>query len=381
MPGFSQAHLQGGSSMLCRNPHPTLARMAVVLAVLALVPAALEAQITSFDESGIHVVMTGLTGTSTGECAGRLTPATGALALACSHDVAGGRTLISRGRLDDGGTLAFDLGFGAIVDADLVLSEALTAALLTGELFVSVTSVAFPLGEVSAPLLVETPIGEQIMRFPLTNQDMVQTSSTATAHCALRIRAGNGPITLLCSHTIASPVAAELFIDGGMVKQAGGVASPFELNMPELRASFARFLDGDFGLRVTSNAFPQGELGRVLGDCIEGPTTLCLNDDRFRVSVQFTAPNQTPAAGRAVPASSQDSGLFWFFSPANWEVLVKVLDPCVQRSHFWVFLSANTNVAFTVTIYDTVSGLTRFYSNAQGHIADTVADTAAFPCT
>jgi hypothetical protein len=165
-----------------------------------------------------------------------------------------------------------------------------------------------------------------------------------------------------------------------VVKNATGVQSPFEINMHELRNSFARFLDGDFGVRLTSNAFPNGELGRVLGDCIEGPTTLCLTGERFRVSVQFTAPNKPAAAGKSVPTSSADSGLFWFFSPANWEVLVKVLDACPISPNFWVFLSANTNVAFNVTVVDMLTGRTRNYPNAQGHIADTVADTAAFPC-
>ena len=40
----------------------------------------------------------------------------------------------------------------------------------------------------------------------------------------------------------------------------------------------------------------------------------------------------------------------------------------------------NTNVAFTVTITDMLTGRTRTYSNAQGHVASTVADTDDFPC-
>jgi hypothetical protein len=365
-----------------RNSFSRRGIAAIVLTLLAALPAAVQAQLTIYEESAIHVVLTGPSPVSTGECGGRLTPATGALVLACTHDVAGGRTLISRGRLDQGGALLFDLGFGAAVDASLNLNTAQTAQLLTGQLWISVTSGAFPVGEVLGQLLIQTPIGESVMRFPLTNHDFVQTNSTATGHCVLRIRAGSAPITLLCSHTIANPVAAQLFIDGGMVKNAGGVASPFELNMPELRNSFNRFLDGAFGFRVTSNAFPQGELGQILDHCIEGPNTLCLSNDRFRVSVVFTAPGQSPANGKTVPASSADSGLFWFFSPANWEVLVKVLDPCAGAANFfWVFISANTNVAYTVTIYDTRTGATRMWSNPQGQVAQSVANTQAFPCT
>jgi hypothetical protein len=219
-----------------------------------------------------------------------------------------------------------------------------------------------------------------VMRFPLTNEDMVHTGSPSTGRCALRIRAGNGPITMLCVHDVPNASAVELLIDGGVVKHATGVQSPFEVSVPELRNSFGRFLHGDFGVRLTSNAFPNGELGRVLGDCIAGPTSLCLTDGRFEVTVQFTQPNHAPAAGKSVPPSSPDSGLFWFFSPANWEVMVKVLDACPFSPNFWVFLSANTNVAFDVHIFDTLSGRTRDYPNAQGHIASTVADTSAFPC-
>jgi hypothetical protein len=353
---------------------------AVTLALLTAFTAPLAAQIHSFDESAIHAVLTGPGQNSTGECAGRLVPSTGALALACSHDVAGGQTVITRGRLDEGGTILFSLGGGAIVDGDFSLNSTQTALLITGGLWVTVTSNTFPLGEVTAKLVPAVPMGEQLMRFPLTNEDMVQTPSPAEALCALRIRAGSGPITLLCVHDVPNPVALQLLIDGGVVKNATGVQSPFQIDMPELRNSFNRFLQGDFGVRLTSNAFPNGELGRVLDDCIAGPNTLCLTNNRFRVNVQFTAPNQPARAGKSVPASSADSGLFWFFSPANWEVLVKVLDACPISPNYWVFLSANTNVAFTVTITDMLTGRTRNYSNAQGHVADTVADTDDFPC-
>ena len=354
-----------------------LASIAILSPIAAGSPA--HAQITSFDEAALHVVMTG-PGHNTGECSGMVDPQSGVLALTCTHDVTGGRTVITRGRPGEGVTI-FDLGTGAIVADDLSLSDTEVAALLTGDLWVAVTSAANPNGEVSARLLPQTPTGEQVMRFPLTNEDMVRTASAASGTCALRIRAGSGPITLLCVHDVPDAMTLRLQIDGGVVRTSSGVESPFEMNMPELRANFARFLDWDYGVVLTSGAFPEGELGRVLADCIEGPTTLCLNDNRFRVSVRFTAPGKATADGRGVPQRSGDSGLFWFFSPANWEVLVKVLNPCGQRQHFWVFLSANTNVAFEATVFDGLTGRTRVYSNPQGHVADTVADTTAFPCT
>jgi hypothetical protein len=339
-----------------------------------------DAQITSFDQSAIYAVMTGPGPTSTGECAGTLDPTSGALDLTCTHDVAGGRTVITRGHPDNNIQL-FDLGTGVPAEAHLVLNETQVARLLTGALWIAVESGAFPLGEVFSRLLVKTPIGESVMRFPLTNQDMVTTPSTATGTCALRIRAGSGPITLLCVHDVANAANLRLFIDGGQVKNVGGVDSPFEIDMPELRANFGRFLEGDYGVILTSGAFPAGEIGQVLDRCIESPTTLCLTGERFRVGIQFTRPGLAPAAAKSVPPRSDDSGLFWFFSPSNWEVLVKVLNPCgLNSDNFWVFLSANTNVAFTATIFDTATGRVKTYSNPQGQVAATVADTAAFPC-
>jgi hypothetical protein len=325
--------------------------------------------------------MTGPTGVNTGECSGRLDPPAGSLFLTCTHDVPGGRVVLTRGEPEENAQI-FDLGTAPIVDVQLGLTETQVAAILTGDVWVAVESAARPLGEIFARLLVKTPIGESVMRFPLTNHEMVQTNSTATGTCAIRIPAGNAPIPLLCVHTVANPTTLGLFIDGGQVRSVSGVDSPFEIVMPEFRTNFARFLDNDYGILLRSNAFPSGEIGDVIDDCIESPTSLCLNRERFRVTVQFTAPGKAPAAGRAVPPRSDDSGMFWFFSPANWEILVKVLSPCGGGSqHFWVFLSANTNVAFTATVFDTLTGRTKVYSNPQGQIAATVADTAAFPCT
>jgi hypothetical protein len=97
--------------------------------------------------------------------------------------------------------------------------------------------------------------------------------------------------------------------------------------------------------------------------------------------VQFTQSGQPPKAGKTVPPRSGDSGLFWFFSPANWEVFVKVLDACPIAPNFWVFMSANTDVAFTLTITDKLTGRTKVIQNAQDHLADSVADTGnTFPC-
>jgi hypothetical protein len=81
--------------------------------------------------------------------------------------------------------------------------------------------------------------------------------------------------------------------------------------------------------------------------------------------------------GHAVPFTD-DSGLFWFFSNSNMELLIKVLDGCSFNSHYWVFFAATTDQEFTVTVTDTLTGYVNQYTNPMKHPADAVTDTSAF---
>lgn len=112
------------------------------------------------------------------------------------------------------------------------------------------------------------------------------------------------------------------------------------------------------------------------GPCAVSSTVLCLNDQRFRVQVSWQAPDRTGGAGQIVPMSP-NSGGFWFFDSANIELVVKVLDGRALNGRFWVFYGALSNVAYTITVTDTQTGLVRTYVNPQGQLGS-VADTAAF---
>ncbi len=122
-----------------------------------------------------------------------------------------------------------------------------------------------------------------------------------------------------------------------------------------------------------------------LPGCFEADGVLCLGEGgRFRVEVTWSDYMKKrgyaheavlPGAG---PARSRNSGVFYFFQPANWEVLVKVLDGCSFNGHFWVFGAASTNVAYTLTVTDRVSGQVRTYTNPLGTTALAVDDTLAF---
>ncbi len=116
----------------------------------------------------------------------------------------------------------------------------------------------------------------------------------------------------------------------------------------------------------------------VAGACRPGATLHCLNRRRFKVEVEWQDFAGNTGFGRPVPGASDDSGMFWFFEPDNWELQVKVLDGCVVNGNFWVLSSATTNVGFVLRVTDTMTGEVKEYSNALGEKAETILDPSAF---
>ena len=112
--------------------------------------------------------------------------------------------------------------------------------------------------------------------------------------------------------------------------------------------------------------------------CTAGATALCLNKGRFRVEVAWDA-NGTSGAGQAVPEAAADSGLFWFFNAANWELMVKVLDGCALNGNYWVYSAATTDVHYVLTVTDTLTGRVNHYENPAGKPAAATTDSSAFP--
>ncbi len=112
--------------------------------------------------------------------------------------------------------------------------------------------------------------------------------------------------------------------------------------------------------------------------CLASPIHRCLNQGRFQVEIEWADFSGNSGLGRAVPDGSSDSGLFWFFDPGNWEMLVKVLDGCGLNEHYWVFAGATTNVEYTLRVTDTETGQVREYYNPPGRSAAAINDTSAF---
>ena len=114
--------------------------------------------------------------------------------------------------------------------------------------------------------------------------------------------------------------------------------------------------------------------------CMPDVSTLCAEAGRFMITAEATNAAGQTAVGRINSADRfpDGSGLFWFFSQDNWEVLVKVLDGCRQNNYYWVVVEGRTNVGLTVTVTDTKVGVSQSYFNLVGQTPRGIQDTAAF---
>jgi hypothetical protein len=124
---------------------------------------------------------------------------------------------------------------------------------------------------------------------------------------------------------------------------------------------------------------PEPTFTPIPGPCTANATTLCLNNGRFRVQASYSTPAGQSGPGMAVPQTS-DTGLFWFFSANNIEVIVKVLNACtfVGGPRYWVFAGGLTNVRVVLTVTDTQTGTVRTYTNPQNTAFAPIQDTNAF---
>ncbi len=111
------------------------------------------------------------------------------------------------------------------------------------------------------------------------------------------------------------------------------------------------------------------------GLCQTGPHALCLAGNRFRVEVDWQDHAGNTGSARGVPRGTGESGLLWFFSAENWEMLIKVLDACHINDRFWLLAAATTDVEFTLRVTDVLTGLTRSYVNPLGNAASAIIDT------
>ena len=110
------------------------------------------------------------------------------------------------------------------------------------------------------------------------------------------------------------------------------------------------------------------------GPCVPSSTTICLADNRFSAEIEWRDYSGNAGVGTAVIAGSQTSGtaaadtpgLFWFFGPNNWEMLVKVLDACEVNDRFLFLGAATTDIEYTLTVRDLDTGVAWQHTNPLG---------------
>jgi hypothetical protein len=161
--------------------------------------------------------------------------------------------------------------------------------------------------------------------------------------------------------------------DGRIVGQLFGFCGTDLTNPCDPPAN--RTVDGSF--RATYSSVAQWLNPSVSGSpCVANSTTLCLSNNRFSATANWTT-STASGAGTAVALTS-DTGYFWFFSSTNVEAVVKVVNGCSFNSRYWAFAGGLTNVAVTITVADTQTGAVKTYTNPAGAAFQPIQDTAAF---
>ena len=127
------------------------------------------------------------------------------------------------------------------------------------------------------------------------------------------------------------------------------------------------------------------QLGQVFLDARSLPREeLPLHDGLFEVKVEWTDTEGHQGTGKVVPGFSPNSGLFWFFRPSNWELLVKVLNGCALNGHYWVLGAGATNVGYSVRVHapwaGNPGGFAWTYSNPVNQHSRFFVDTEAIAC-
>jgi hypothetical protein len=124
----------------------------------------------------------------------------------------------------------------------------------------------------------------------------------------------------------------------------------------------------------------------AVGACVASDTTVCLANDRFRVTVdflnQFANPPQPGKlrTARLLPGlQNPDTATFGFSSAQNIEVVVRIQDTRpFGLNRFDVYYGGMTDVEYTVTVQDMQTGTTRLYRNSPGMVGGGV-DRSSFP--
>ena len=128
-----------------------------------------------------------------------------------------------------------------------------------------------------------------------------------------------------------------------------------------------------------------GVTNSIPGACTPTPTTVCLLNNRFKVTVDYVNPFSSPPnqPGTFVGArmlqgiQNPDTAVFGISSAQAVEVVVRIQDARPFAPRYDIYYGGMTDIGYTVTITDNETGATRQYSNVIGQVGGGV-DRASF---
>ena len=236
------------------------------------------------------------------------------------------------------------------------------------------------------------------VNFPTTA--VGQMSSICEGVCFTLNTSPPAPVTArgteTLDHDVSSPFSANDYVKGNVSSSCTGTPVTLPTNLSSGQVlwfdlNFTPSRDGDFSDTLTSVASTSSSTARReprAGRAFPMPppcastTTLATSASRSR-SLSDQPGRRPIRSGSAIPLSSlgvTQGGLFWFFGATNPEMLIKIIDGCTLTSKFWVFYAATTNVAFIVTVTDTMALDQAVYTNQDLQAAVPVQDTSALTC-
>ena len=154
-----------------------------------------------------------------------------------------------------------------------------------------------------------------------------------------------------------------------------GVAPPAGSHRYLISLNFEKIEAGGSVEGYVDNAFFSP--GSAQAPCVVDASTICLHGGRFSVKAAWRSTSDD-GIGSGLKLND-DTGYFYFFSPNNTEVIVKVVSACVDPfDSYWVFAAGLTNVEVTITVTDTQTGAVRTYVNPLNTPFAPIQDTSAF---
>jgi hypothetical protein len=216
----------------------------------------------------------------------------------------------------------------------------------------------------------------QTINGTLTSTDCSSTDSSGTLYAdfyAFNATAGH-TVTVTAHSSLLFLASVQDYSSGTVLASSGSCGltddtCSFTYVIPSSGTylmGFGAYGFGSYTLTLTDSG------AAVCGDS----RTLCLSNSTYAVTVVWATTDGRTGSGNAVTLTS-DTGYFWFFSSANVELVIKVLDGRGINGKHWVFYGALSDVTYTITVTNRVTGVTRTYTNVQGNLAS-VADTSAF---